>query len=67
MAQRLSWQAESENATINHARLLSLDGKDAEALEVLRSALGNAPKAKGLNVVYAAFNRNLDLFRASAE
>ncbi|HSR87872.1 MAG TPA: hypothetical protein VLL07_02870, partial [Pontiella sp.] len=67
MAQRLSWQAESESATINHARLLSLDGKDEEALVILRNARERAPRARGLNVVYAEFNRNPDLFRASTQ
>jgi hypothetical protein len=67
MAQRLSWQAESESATINHARLLSLDGKDAEALALLQKAQARAPGARGLRVVCAEFNRNPDLFRDAIE
>jgi tetratricopeptide (TPR) repeat protein len=67
MAQRLSWQAESESATINHARLLSMDGKDEEALEILRGARERVPRARGLQVVLAEFRRNPDLFRASAQ
>lgn len=67
MAQNLSWQGESENATINHARLLSLMGKDDEALAVLQKAQERAPRARGINVVYAEFNRNPGLFRDSIE
>lgn len=66
-AQQLSWQAESENATINHARLLSLNGQDEKALAVLQRAQERAPRARGINVVYAAFYSDPDLFRDSIE
>ncbi|MDF7809106.1 tetratricopeptide repeat protein [Pontiellaceae bacterium B12219] len=66
-AKQLDWQAESENAMINVVRLLSLEGRDAEALAVLERVQARAPGAKIVSVILSAFRQNPDLFRDAAE
>lgn len=66
MVQQLSWQAESEKTTINLARLLSINGRDAEAIAALEKAMVKAPGAKIIKQIHAELIRNPDLFRNAA-
>jgi hypothetical protein len=52
---------------INVTRLLSLEGRDAEALAILEQVQARAPGAKIVSIILPAFRQNPDLFRDAVE